>query len=86
MAITMFSFASATEIKTGEPTKDKAKVEIVTLENEPVKETEVLKTVTCDATINGIYVSTTYSCFFCWGGSEKGCKAALLDLAVELYN
>lgn len=61
--------------------------------NEPVKEVktekstskenannnEELKTVTCSATINGSTYTMEYSCFFCWGGAENGCKAALLD-------
>lgn len=86
VAIAMVSFASATEIKTGEPVKEKVVTESTVEKHETAKETEGLKVVSCDATINGIYVSTTYSCFFCWGGADNGCKAALLDLMVELYN
>ena len=86
LAIASFSFASATEIKTGEPIKEKPASAITVAKNETVKETEELKSVTCEAVIDGVYYSTTYTCFFCWGGSDKGCKAALLDLAVELTN
>lgn len=77
MAIAMFSFANATEIKTGEPVKEKVVTEIATVENEQVKEKEELKTVECtliDPFTDELYVHT-YSCFFCWGGSQNACLA-----------
>ena len=72
LAIASFSFASATEIKTGEPIKEKPASAITVAKNEAVKETEELKTVSCtliDPFTGDLYVHT-YSCFFCWGGSK----------------
>ena len=77
LAIASFSFASATEIKTGEPIKEKPASEITVAKNEAVKETEELKTVSCtliDPFTGDLYVHT-YSCFFCWGGSKDACLA-----------
>lgn len=76
VAMAAFSFANATEIKTGEPVKETEKKEIVTVENEPVKETEELKTVTCTVLDrDGNWHVHSYSFFFCWGGSQNGCIA-----------
>jgi hypothetical protein len=63
-----------------EPVKEKKlekTEEISTVAN--FSKDEDVKTVTCSVTINGVTYVTTYSCFFCWGGSDAGCKAQLLE-------
>lgn len=76
LAIASFSFASATEIKTGEPIKEKPASAITVAKNEAVKETEELKTVTCYVSDGeGGWIQHQYSCFFCWGGAKNGCIA-----------
>ena len=80
LAIASFSFASATEIKTGEPIKEKVVTEITVAKNETVNETvnetEELKTVTCYVSDGeGGWIQHQYSCFFCWGGAKNGCIA-----------
>jgi hypothetical protein len=47
---------------------------------------EDVKTVTCEASDGGMVYYQSYSCFFCWGGADSGCKAALLDKIIELNN
>ena len=60
---------------------------MVTVENEPIKENEEFKTVTCtvyDGFTDSWYTHT-YSCFFCWGGSNNACLAdAVKTLQIEL--
>ena len=86
LAIAMVSFASATEIKTGEPIKEKVVTEITVAKNETVNETEELKTVTCYVSNGeGGWYTHTYSCFFCWEGSKNSCiaeAAILYDLVL----
>lgn len=73
IATTMISTVSLAN--SYEPVKEKKAVETskIATSNEDVK------TVTCSATINGSTYTMEYSCFFCWGGAENACKAALLD-------
>lgn len=72
--ISSVSFAN-----TNEPVKEKKEVETSQNVSLNKQNTEEVKTVTCSATINGSTYTMEYSCFFCWGGADNGCKAALLD-------
>ncbi|MDR7208341.1 hypothetical protein [Flavobacterium piscis] len=73
--ITSFGFANPNE-----PVKEKKDEKA---SKEKVKREEEVKKVSCSITIGDYTYSSTYSCFFCWGGSDDGCKAALLDF-IEL--
>ncbi|CAM3800972.1 hypothetical protein FLGE108171_15430 [Flavobacterium gelidilacus] len=73
--ISSFGFANS-----GEPIKEKKEVKTESkTSKENNQNVEEVKTATCSATIGGSTYTLEYSCFFCWGGADNGCKAALLD-------
>lgn len=86
----MTAFASASTREIGKPVKDPIRNETTSekkqkkIDNAEVKED--VKTVTCEASVGGMVYYQSYSCFFCWGGADSGCKAALLDKIIELNN
>lgn len=86
MALGMFSVATAANGDGGkkltEPVKKETvkakKVEVNTNANEAISVNSnegELKTVTCYIYVDGDFEEYTYSCFFCWGGSQNGCVA-----------
>lgn len=66
---------------TNEPVNEKKEVKEKksTSKESSSKENGEVKVVFCTATINGVLYYYEYTCFFCWGGAEQGCKAELLD-------
>jgi hypothetical protein len=84
LAIGMMSFsASAAEGTVGKKIEPAKKETVSKKKQKAVKKAalknEEIKTVVCEVSVGGVMHYGTYSCFFCWGGSANGCKAALLD-------
>ena len=75
VALGMLTLASAANEKTETKEIEKSKKE------SSAKEKNEDKTVNCSIWDGNNWVSHSYSCFFCWGGSQNGCIA---DGAKEL--
>ena len=84
LAIGMTTFANASNVKIEPvkplPIKKELKLKVKKTETKLTKEDVVkddeLKTVTCWGwNAQNVFTSYSYSCFFCWGGSNNGCMS-----------
>lgn len=88
-AIGMMTVASASTGNEGKTEIKPVKKETVSKKKQTVEKKaaaeniDEVREVFCNAWIGGHYYENYYSCFFCWGGADKGCKAELLESVSE---